>query len=101
TPVEQAQLIVERRIPYTIAVGAVKQLTPVVLAALIDAMTPQEVINNLKSLKGRGALEHPDVKALVDAKLEAAKGDVRVSAFKARVAADAADLDAETAARLE
>jgi hypothetical protein len=101
SPAEQAQIIVERRIPYTVAVGAVKQLTPVVLAALIDAMTPQEVINNLKSLKTRGALEHPEVKALVDEKLAAAQGDARVSAFKARVAAEAADLDAETFAKLE
>ena len=97
----QARLIVEHRIPYTVAVGAIRQLTPTLLVALIDAMSPQEVINNLKSLKARGALDHPEVKQLVDAKLEAAQSDVRVSAFKARVAADAADLDAETAARLE
>jgi hypothetical protein len=101
TPAEQARLIVERKVPYTIAVGAVKQLTPTVLVALIDAMTPQEVINSLGSLKQRGALEHPEVKALIDQKLEKAQGDARVSAFKARVAADVADLDAETAARLE
>src|SRR2546423_8676576 len=53
TPLEQAQLIVERRIPYAVAVGAVRQLTPVVLVALINQMTPQETINNLKSLKAR------------------------------------------------
>src|SRR5918912_2420745 len=56
TPVEQAQLIVTHRIPYTVAVGAVRQLTPVVLVALIHQMTPQETINSLKSLKARGAL---------------------------------------------
>jgi hypothetical protein len=101
TPAEQARLILEHRIPYTVAVGAISKLTPAVLVALIDAMTPQEVINSLASLKARGALEHPDVKALIDQKLEAAQTDVRVSAFKARVAADVADLDEETAARLE
>jgi hypothetical protein len=101
TPAEQARLIVEHQVPYTIAVGAVKQLTPTVLVALIDAMSPQEVINSLGSLKQRGALDHPEVKALIDAKLEQAQGDARVSAFKARVAADAAELDPETAARLE
>jgi hypothetical protein len=101
TAAEQARLIVEHALPYAIAVGVVKQLTPAVLVALINAMTPQEVINNLGSLRSRGALDHAEVKALVDQKLGAAQSDTRVSAYKARVAADAAQLDAETAARLE
>ena len=101
TPQEQARLIVVHKIPYTVAVGAVKKLTPTVLVALINAMSPQEVINNLNSLKRRGAMEHPEVKQLIDEKLEEAQSDARVSAFKARVAADAAELDAETVKRLE
>jgi hypothetical protein len=100
-PAEQARLIVEHRVPYTIAVGAVKQMTPTVLVALIDAMSAQEVINSLSSLKQRGAFEHPEVKALIDAKLEKAATADRVSAFKARVAGDVAELDPQTAARLE
>ena len=40
------------------------------------------------------------VKALIDAKLERARNDNRVSAFKARVAADASGVDADTAAML-
>lgn len=101
SPVEQAQLIVEYKIPYTIAVGAIKQLTPTVLVALINSMSPQEVINNLKSLQSRGAMDNPQVKALINEKLELAAGDVRVAALKARVAADVAELDGETVARLE
>ncbi|MBW4574909.1 MAG: VWA domain-containing protein [Aphanothece sp. CMT-3BRIN-NPC111] len=101
SPLEQAQLIVEHKIPYTVAVGAIKQMTPTVLVALINSMSPQEVINNLKSLQTRGAMQNPQVKALIDEKLEQAQGDVRVSALKARVAADAAELDTQTAARLE
>ena len=101
SPLEQAQLIVEHKIPYTIAVGAIKQLTPTVLVALINSMSPQEVINNLKSLQTRGVMENPQVKALIDEKLELAAGDVRVATLKARVAADAVELDAETTARLE
>lgn len=100
SPVEQARMIVEHKIPYTVAVGAIRTMTPSVLVALIDAMSPQEMINNLKSLKARGAMDHPEVKALIDDKLEQAQQGTRVSAFKARVAADAADLDAETAERL-
>ena len=101
SPLEQAQLIVEYNIPYAIAVGAIKQLTPTVLVALINSMSPQEVINNLKSLQTRGAMENPQVKALINEKLEAAQGDVRVAALKGRVAAGATELDADTAARLE
>ncbi|MDB9311584.1 VWA domain-containing protein [Spirulina sp. CS-785/01] len=101
TPAEQAKLIVAAKIPYTIAIGTVNQVTPVVLVALINAMTPQEVINNLNSLKQRGAMDNVQVKALIDEKLEAAKGDKRVSALKGKVAAQAAQLDAETTAKLD
>ncbi len=98
---EQAQIIVEYKLPYTIAIGAIKQLTPTVLVALINAMTPQEVINNLKSLKARGAMDHPEVKAMIDGKLEAAASSNRVAALKATSAIDTASFDSETAARLE
>ncbi|MEZ4884507.1 MAG: hypothetical protein R3E32_07245 [Chitinophagales bacterium] len=98
---EQAQMIVEYNIPYTVAVGTVNKLTPTVLVALIGVMSPQEVINNLKSLKTRGAMEHPEVKALIDSKLEEAAKSNRVSAFKARVASDATKMDAETTEKLE
>jgi hypothetical protein len=97
----QAQLIVEHRIPYTVAVGALRKLTPTALVALISQMSPQEAINNLNSLKQRGALEHPEVKALVDEKLAAAASDRRVSAFKAMKAAEVAEVDAATAEKLE
>lgn len=101
TPAEAARLIVEHKVPYTIAVGAVKTLTPTVLVALIHSMTAQEVINNLKSLKARGAMDHPEVKQLIDEKLAVASKSNRVSAFKARVASEIVDLDTETATRLE
>ncbi len=100
TPIEQARLIVAHKIPYTIAVGAISKITPTVLVALINAMSPQETINHLKALKTRGAMEHPEVKALIDEKLTQAQQDGRVSAFKAQVAADAVELDSETARRL-
>jgi hypothetical protein len=98
---EQARLIVEFNLPYTVAIGAVQQLTPVVLVALINSMSPQEIINNLKSLKARGAMDHSEVKQLIDSKLEAAQTSNRISVFKSLVAVDAADFDSETAARLE
>ncbi len=101
SPLEQARVIVEHKLPYTVAVGALRKLTPTVMVALINSMSPAEVITNLKSLKARGAMEHAEVKGLIDEKLKAAQSDGRVAAFKAKVAAEAADLDAETVARLE
>jgi AICAR transformylase/IMP cyclohydrolase PurH len=45
-------------------------------------------------------MDHPEVKLLIDSKLdEAAKCD-RVSAYKASVAADSANFDAATVAKL-
>lgn len=99
---EQAELIVEHGIPFTIAVGAVKKLTPVVLAALINQMSPQEAINNMAALRKRGALAHAEVKALVNEKLaQAAAARNRVSAFKAMKAAEVAGVDEELTAQLE
>jgi hypothetical protein len=97
---EQARLIVEHRIPYTTAVGAVKVITPSVLVALIDTMTPQETINHLASLKKRGAFDSPEVKTLVETKLRAAESDKRVSTLKATRALANVQLDESTEALL-
>lgn len=100
TAEEQAQIILDNKIPYTTAIGAVKQLTPALLVALIDAMSPQEVINNMASLKRRGALDNADVKALIDAKIEAAATDKRVSTLKTKKAIAVAGLDEATERKL-
>src|SRR5262249_24909438 len=86
SPADQAPATVEHQIPYRVAATVVRQMTPTVLLALIERMTPQELINNLASLRRRGALDNPDLRALVEAKLSAAKKDPRVSAYKAKVA---------------
>jgi hypothetical protein len=96
TPLEQAETIVRFAIPYPVAVGALRSMTATVMVALINAMSPAETINHLKSLKARGAFEHPEVKALIEAKLAQGRTDSRVSAFKAKVAARAAEVDTST-----
>lgn len=96
-PGEQARVIAKHKIPYTIAIGAVRKMTPSVLVALIDGMSPAEVINNLKSLQARGAMDCPEVKQLIEGKLDAARSDKRVSAYKAKVAANVATVDRKTA----
>jgi uncharacterized protein with von Willebrand factor type A (vWA) domain len=59
------------------------------------------LINNLSSLKRRGAFENQDLKKLIDAKLKAAQNAPRVSAYKAKVAAQAAEADEELADALD
>lgn len=100
-PAEQARAIAEHKIPYRVAASLIKKMTPMVLAALVNAMSPQEVINNIASLKERGAMDNADIKKLIDAKLGAAKKDKRVSAYKAKVALEAADATGELAEQLE
>jgi hypothetical protein len=99
-PAEQAKLIVDHRIPYRVAASVVAQMTPSVLVALIETMTPQELINNVASLQKRGAMDHPEVKKLIEEKIESAKGAKRVSAFKAKEAVKAAEVDPSLAAKL-
>jgi hypothetical protein len=101
TPVEQARAILDNRIPYRVAATVVQQMTPTVLLALIEVMSPQEIINNLGALKRRGAMDNPDLKALIEQKLEAAKSSARVSAFKAEEAIKSADLSADVRKKLE
>jgi hypothetical protein len=90
SPAEQAKAIVAHRIPYRVAATVVRQMTPAVLVALIDQMSPQELINSLAGLRRRGALDVPEINALVAAKLEVAKTASRVSALKAGKALEAA-----------
>jgi hypothetical protein len=101
SPADQARAIVALSIPYRVAATVIKQMTPTVLLALIDSMSPQELINNLGSLRRRGALDNPDLKILVEEKLRQAKTASRVSAFKAEEAMKAAEVPAEVRQALE
>lgn len=97
---EQATAIVAHRIPYKVAASVVRAMTPAVVRALVETMSPMELINSVGALRKRGALEDADVKALVERKLAAAKTDDRVSAFKAEVAVEAADVPDDLAESL-
>jgi hypothetical protein len=101
SPADQALAIVENQIPYRVAATMVKQMTPAILLALIERMSPQDLINNMASLKKRGAFENADLKAAIEEKLEAAKGGARVSAFKAEKAIEAANVSSDVKAKLE
>jgi hypothetical protein len=101
TPDEQARLIARHDVPFRVAVGVVKRVTPVVLRALVERMSPQEVINNLDMLRKRGAFEEAAIKGLIDQKLESARTATRVSAFKAEKALEQVPLSAELRVKLE
>jgi len=101
TPAGQARAIIEHAIPYRVAATVVKQMTPTVLLALIERMSPQELINNLGALQRRGAFDNADLKSLIEAKLALAKTAGRVSAFKAEEAIKASDLSDEVRRTLE
>jgi hypothetical protein len=101
TPDEQARAIVEHAIPYRVAATVVQQMTPLVLAALVERMSAQELINNLAALKRRGAFDDPAVETLVERKLEQAKGAKRVSALKTEEAVKVADVSPDLRRKLE
>lgn len=81
-----AKLIVEHKIPYPIAVGLVKKITPSILAALINNMSPQQIINNMASLESRGAMKNAKTKELIQEKLAKAKKSKSVSTLKSKTA---------------
>ncbi len=100
-PADQARAIVEHRIPYRVASTVIRQMTPTVLVALIEQMSAQELINSLGALKRRGALDVPEIQAMVEAKLADAKTADRVSALKAEKAIEAADVSGSLRTQLE
>jgi len=100
TPTDQAKVIMEHRIPYRIASTVITAMTPTVILALLEVMSDQELINNLGSLRKRGAFGNPDLKAIIEKKLEKAKGGKRVAAFKATEAAKVAGVSEDIQQKL-
>jgi hypothetical protein len=89
-PTVQAELILQHKIPYPQAISVLKNMTPSVVIALISAMTPQELMANIKQLDRRGATSDPQVKELIKAKLEKAKHakGARIDAMKGAFASE-------------
>jgi hypothetical protein len=101
SPEAQAEAIIKHKIPYRIAATVLKKVTPATLEALIERMSPQELINNLGAMKRHGVLRDPNLKALVDLKLEEAQMGTRVSALKADRALKATELSDDLRQKLE
>lgn len=69
---EAAGTILTRRIPFLVAAGALgsRVREPALLGALLDQMSPTEVVTNMKMLDRFGVRAVPDLRARLDAKLE-------------------------------
>ncbi len=100
-PVVQARIIVENKIPYRLASTVVTAMTPTILLALISVMSAQELINNLGSLKKRGAMDNPDIKKLITERLGEAQKSKRVAALKTSVAKEASAVDEDVQKALD
>lgn len=98
---EQARLIATHKIPFTIAVSAIKRITPSILVALIQTMSTQEVVNNLGMLKRYGAFENEEVKRLIKARIGEFEFSKRASTMKTRKAVEVVELDDETRKKLD
>jgi hypothetical protein len=101
-PKEAAGTILNFKIPYLIAVGAVGGVKdkPDIIMALIEQTSGSELINNTEMFRRLGVFDNPVLKATFDHAVEKAKKDKRVSTLKAGKAA-AASGDKKVAAKLE
>lgn len=69
-PDVQARMIVENNIPYDVAKGLVKAVTPAVMAAFVAVMTDQELFSNLASLETRGLSKIKELDSEVKARIK-------------------------------
>lgn len=94
-PLEIAGEIITRKIPFLIALGALgaKQKDPDVLMALIDRMSPTELVTNMKRLEKLGVKTVPALRAALEQALKkAAKSGANL--LKTSVAAEAVEDEA-------
>ena len=98
---EQARAIIDLNIPYRVASTVVSAMSPTVILALIQVMSDQELINNMGSLRRRGAMKNPDLKALISQRLEGAQTGTRVAALKSIEAAKASGVSEDLQKQLE
>lgn len=96
-PTRQAEIIFDNKLPFTSVVSLVKNFTPAVWVALINAMSPQELLQSLNQMKRHGVYDNADLKAQIEAKLKKAKTSKggRMDALKAEKAAKEANISEE------
>lgn len=89
-PDEAAGAILKYRIPFLIAIGALRTIKePDILLALIERMTGNELVTNSKLLERAGVMANPALRGAYEAALTRAKKSKKVDALKAGRAAEA------------
>ncbi len=88
-PTEQARLIMDNRLPVPQVVSVVRNITPTIWVALIEVMSPQELMQQLGAMKRAGAFNNVKIKSLIEGKLKKAKTtkSKRLDALKGAAAA--------------
>lgn len=90
TPAEAAGTIIERKIPFLIARGALgaKAKEPDLVLALLKRMTPNEVVNNTKALQSMGVKTNPALRGAFEEALKRTASSTS-NVLKASTAAEA------------
>jgi hypothetical protein len=91
TPAEAAGAIVTKRIPFLVAHGALgaRAKDPAVVQALIEAMSPTELVTNSKLLERLGVKTDPALRAAYEAGLARVSASSKANTLKTLVAARA------------
>jgi hypothetical protein len=84
SPKEISNAIINNKIPLTVAIGSIPKLDdPAIVFALIETMTPNELIQNSSMLLKLNAMKDPVLKASYSAAIEKAQESKNVTTLKA------------------
>lgn len=92
---EQARLVIDNKIPYTVAASVLPKMSPVVGVALIEVMTPTQALNSRGWVERSGLLEIQEVKDAFTYKLSQATASV--ASADHRKSAQGSDEDVQAA----
>lgn len=96
SPREAAAIIVHRKIPFLVALGALgaNKKDPDLLLALLDSMSPTELVTNMKMLEKLGVNDSPALRAKLAEKLQKAATSTKAT-LKTTRAVDAGGIKNE------
>jgi Mg-chelatase subunit ChlD len=72
----QIRLVIENRIPYTVAASVLPKMSPAVAIALIERMSPSEALNSRAWVERSGILDVPEVRQAYEGKLVLATASI-------------------------
>lgn len=94
-PRTQARLVIEHKIPYTVAASVLPKMGAAVAIALVGVMSPQEALNSRAWVERSGILEIPEVRDAYVAKVSQATASV--ASAEHRESAKGADAEVQAA----